>query len=113
MHEWSLIRSLLGQVEGRARSHRAVSVRVVRLRVGELSGASAAALASAFEILREDTICREAELTIDASPALWVCGQCAGPIPSGGELRCPACGGSARLSSGDELVLSSIEIEVA
>mgnify|MGYP007027456606 CR=1 FL=1 len=28
-------------------------------------------------------------------------------------LRCPACGAAARLASGDEIVLESLELEVA
>ena len=34
-------------------------------------------------------------------------------IPVGGELVCPQCGWPARLIRGDDLVLTSVELEVA
>lgn len=112
MHEWSLVHALIEQVQSQALEHRAVAVRRVHLRVGELSGAHADLLASAFAMLRDETVCRGAELAIEWVPARWACARCAASITAGDELSCAACGGPARLAGGDELLLSRIEMEV-
>ena len=44
--------------------------------------------------------------------AAWGCPACAASIPAGAVLRCAACGASAKLLSGDEIILEQIEMEV-
>ena len=112
MHEYSLVQSLMERIRQEAAARRAVAVHRVRLKIGELSGVEAALLDSAFEIVREGTICASAVLEIDRVPARWECSQCRAPIGAGEVLQCRACGAPGRLASGDDILLDQLEMEV-
>jgi hydrogenase nickel incorporation protein HypA/HybF len=113
MHEYSIVQALMGKIEEQARAHGAVSVQRVAVRIGELSGVEPDLLQSAFEMVREKTICEAANLVIQRVPAKWVCRACGGDVAAGGVLRCPSCGVPARLAQGDEIVLDQLELEVS
>jgi hydrogenase nickel incorporation protein HypA/HybF len=113
VHEYSIVQALLGHVESQARANGAKAVSRVRVRIGELSGVEPDLLQTAFELVRERSICDGATLEVRRVAARWVCRTCEGPIAAGGPLRCPACGGAARLAEGDEIVLDQLELEVA
>lgn len=113
MHEYSIVRSILDRVESEARQRDASAVHRVRVRIGELAGVEIDLLRSAFEMWREESICAGAELDVVAVDAVWACPSCSAPIERGAVLRCPACARPARLTSGDEIVLDRIEMEVA
>ncbi len=113
MHEYSIVQALLERVESEARSHEAVEVHRVRVRIGELAGVESELLKSAFEMARESTLCKKAELEIVASAAVWECRNCGTTIVPGSVLRCQDCQGPASLSSGDEILLERIEMEAA
>lgn len=111
MHEASIVESLLELVgqstPGESR------VRRVAVRVGVLTGVSPDSMQLYFEFLREGTVCAEAELAISLEPLQAHCESC-GANHSFGEPAwiCPACGaGSLSFRNGDELHLSSIEVE--
>jgi hydrogenase nickel incorporation protein HypA/HybF len=112
MHEYSIVQSLMGHIEAQARAHGATAVRHVAVRIGELSGVDPELLQSAYDLVRERSICAGAPLSITAVAAQWVCRQCSRAVPSGGPLRCPACAAPARLVSGDEILLERLELEV-
>jgi hydrogenase nickel incorporation protein HypA/HybF len=112
VHEYSIVSALLDQVEGEARRHPDASVLGIRVRVGELAGVDTGLLRTAWTLVREGTVCEEAELHLEGEPARWSCPRCAGDIPPGSILRCPDCELPARLESGDALVLERIEMEV-
>ena len=112
MHEYSVGQALLERIEAEARARGAVAVHRVRLTIGDQSGIEPELLASAFDILRERTICATAILDIDRTPAVWACSGCGAAIEPGGALRCPRCAAPARLVSGDEIVLAQLELEV-
>lgn len=112
MHEYSIVRSLLDRIEGEARRHGALAVASVRVRVGTESGVEADLLRSAYELAREGTVCRTAELALEIEAARWECAICGGEVPGGGPLRCSACATPARLVAGDAIVLERLELEV-
>jgi hydrogenase nickel incorporation protein HypA/HybF len=112
VHEYSILRALLDRVEAEARAHNATAVRRIRVRIGELAGVDAELLRSAYTLLRERSVCEEADLEIDSVEACWECPRCARRIARGAVLRCPECGAPARLASGDEIVLAQIAMEV-
>jgi hydrogenase nickel incorporation protein HypA/HybF len=112
MHEFSLVQALMAQIEQQAGAHGAVAVHRVAVRIGELSGVEPDLLASAFDLVRERTICHAAALSIERVPARWICRQCGAAIAAGAPLRCAVCGGAARLAQGDEIVLEQLELEV-
>jgi hydrogenase nickel incorporation protein HypA/HybF len=112
VHEYSLVQSLMERIAQEAAARSAVAVHRVRLRIGELSGVEPELLESAFEIVREGTLCARAALEILRVPALWECSQCRRPIAAGEVLQCGACGAPARLAAGDDIVLDQLEMEV-
>jgi hydrogenase nickel incorporation protein HypA/HybF len=112
MHEYSLILAVLDRVEQEAVARGGAAVHRIRVHIGALSGVEPALLASAFDIARSGTRCEAAVLDIATVPARWSCPTCAAEPAPGHALQCPACGVPARLTSGDELVLDQIEMEV-
>ncbi len=113
MHEYSIVQALLDLVEVEARKRNATSVRRVRVRVGALSGVEPDLLLSAYNLVREHSVCQGADLEIHQVGARWTCPQCATDLPSGQRLQCKACGVPARLDAGDEIILEQVELEVA
>ena len=113
MHEWSIVQTLLSEVERHAQARGARAVHRLHLRVGALSGVEIGLLETAWETFRERTCCEGAALEIERVPARWSCPRCRVELASGALLRCGRCGASAQLESGDEIVLARIEMEVA
>jgi hydrogenase nickel incorporation protein HypA/HybF len=112
MHEYSIVQSLLDQVESTAAAHGATGVHRLRLRIGEMSGVETALLRTAYETFTDRSICAGAALEIVPVPVRWGCVSCDTDVPRGGALRCGNCGGPARMTAGDEIVLERIEMEV-
>ena len=113
MHEFSIARALLSRIDDEVGKHQATAVHRIRVRVGELSGVEMDLLESAFDLLRPGTSCDRSELELVRVPVVWNCPDCGAAIEPNGVLRCAECGGSARLASGDEILLERIEMEVA
>ena len=112
MHEYSLVQALVERVEREARARRATGVHRLCVRVGEMSGVDVGLFTTAYETFKERTICEGAALEIKVVPVQWLCGSCRTPIETGSPLVCAACGKAATLSSGDEIMLDRIELEV-
>ena len=112
MHEYSIIQSLVDSVESHAAQHEGAAVKRLRVSIGELSGVDATLLASAYEIFREGTICAGALLEIVPVAARWSCSKCGREILRGEVLRCASCDAEVKLTSGDEILLDQIELEV-
>ena len=110
MHEYSIGQALMERIEAETSARGATAVHRVRITIGEVAGIEPELLASAFDILRERTICHHAVLDIKRVPARWACQTCSTPIQIGGVLRCPSCGDAARLVGGDEIVLAQLEM---
>jgi len=113
MHEASIIESLLDTVS--ARTPLEAKVQRIHVRIGGLTAVSPDAMQFYFDILREEHIGRQAELTIECLPLQAWCEQCQHewtlPEP---KWSCPQCG-SAQLTykNGNELDLVAIEVEDA
>ena len=68
MHEQSLIKSLLTQVEQICRQHDSERVTEVRIEVGPLTGVEPLLLLSAFDLLTPQSVAAGARLVIDKVP---------------------------------------------
>src|SRR6266542_3404014 len=112
MHEYSLVQAMFDQIGEVARAREAISVRRVRVRIGQLAGVDPALLHTAYDLFRVRTFCADAPLDIDEIPPRWTCPVCHVDIATGGPLVCPDCGAPARLTAGDEIVLDRLELEV-
>ena len=112
MHEYALIQSLVERVEAEARARDASRVHRLSVRIGEQSGVDIELFRTAFMTFRERSVCADAELEIEAVPAIWQCARCQRLIAAGEVLRCPRCDRPARLASGDDIMLERIEMEV-
>jgi len=113
MHEYSIVQALLDKADSEAASRAASRVAHLRVAIGTLAGVEEELLRTAFEVARAGTRCAAAELEIRGVEPLWQCRGCGSDIAAGGVLRCPECGAAARLVRGDEIVLESLELEVA
>jgi hydrogenase nickel incorporation protein HypA/HybF len=114
MHELSICRALIGEIEALADRHQARGVAQVRLRVGPLAGVEPALLRSAFPAAAAGTRAAGAVLVIDAAPLRVACDACAAHSDARPNLlSCAVCGDwRTRLVSGDELMLESVELVV-
>lgn len=113
MHEYSIVAALVDKVEAIARERKAVAVRRLLVRIGELSGVEPELLATAYTTFRVQTVCEGADMTILPVAARWMCSGCRRGIQRGEILRCAACGAPGKLAEGDEIILERVEMEVA
>ena len=113
MHEISLMRGLIRQVEAIAAEQGGGVVTRVDVSVGPLSGVEPLLLQSAFEQLASRSTISQAELSVQCiglAAACRVCGQ-AFEVESF-RFECPSCQSrSVQITSGDDFRLLSLEIE--
>ena len=112
MHEYSIVSALVDRVEAEARAYPGAKVRRVHVAIGELAGVEIELFETAFATFSDHTICAGAELAVESRPACWSCPKCKVVIARGDKLRCDACAAPARLTSGDEIMLQRIEMEM-
>lgn len=116
MHELSVAQALLDGIEAAARPHGAARVATATIRVGALSGVEPDLLRRAFEVARlARPVTAGTELKIERPEILVACAACGQDGPAtAGDLRCRHCGSATtRIRSGDELLLMSVELDVA
>ncbi len=113
MHEASIVEALLQAA--REEMDRAGGRRILRIEVtvGNLSGVNVDALRFAFEMLAPGTPAAGAELALVETRAVCSCRACGKESPLEDPFgACPACGSvDVRVRGGDELLLSSLEVE--
>jgi hydrogenase nickel incorporation protein HypA/HybF len=106
---------MLSQVEEIAVREGASSVAAIVIRIGPLCGVVPELLQQAFTIARAGTLAGEAELITEAQPIRVRCLEC--DVESEAKpnsLLCSACGSCrTQVTSGDELLLASVELDVA
>lgn len=113
MHELSICKNLMSQVEDIARMHNSDHVSSIVVAIGPLSGIDAQLLKNAYPIVSTGTVAEEAELIVEKFPVRVKCTQCGNEsdvLPN--NLICKKCGNcQTRLINGDELMLISVELE--
>lgn len=114
MHELAVCQSLLGQVDAVARSRTARAVTDIYVGVGPLSGVELPLMRSAFPLAAAGTVADGARLHLEATPVRVRCNACgAETAATVNRLVCGECGDwRTQLSSGDELLLQRIEMQV-
>lgn len=113
MHESSLVRNLLSQVDDLLDQHEAESATEITLEIGPLSGVEPALMRSAFAELSTDSRSEGAAFIIKDVPLAIVCRNCEAKTELKEMLfRCGECGsGSVQVVSGDFVQLNSISFE--
>lgn len=114
MHETSLVRSLLTQVEHLAHEHGSPSVKQIELEIGPLTGVEPLLVRQAFDLLIEDTASANAELVIHEVPLTARCETCQTVFTMDGfHFQCPSCEStSIRVTRGDAFRLLNITLEI-
>lgn len=111
MHEQSLIRSLLKQVDELRQQHGGGLVAEVRVQLGPLSGVEPLLLASAFDQLSSETSAGGAKLAVEEVTLLAKCDSCDREFEIHDFVfRCPTCQGNVRVTQGDEFQLVSVSL---
>ncbi len=109
MHEQSLVRSLLKQVESLRCEYDGGCVSEVRVEIGPLSGVESLLLLGAFELLSNGTTADGATLVVDEVPLMAKCKSCSHAFEINNFVfSCPLCGGNVKVTSGDEFLLTSV-----
>jgi hydrogenase nickel incorporation protein HypA/HybF len=114
MHELSVCQSLLTQVESIALQNHANRVTAISLQVGPLSGIEPDLLRQAFTLARAGSVAEQAILIIESLPIRIRCQVCERESEAvANRLLCGHCGDyHTRLVSGDEMLLTSVELDV-
>ena len=112
MHELSVCQALIEQVKSIAHAHDAAAVERIVLRIGPLCGVETPLLERAYPLAAAGTVADGATLAIERMPVrvrCRTCGEESEALPN--RLLCGACGDfRTQLTSGDELVLASVEL---
>ncbi len=114
MHELSVCQALLKEVLAVAERHNAKGISAIRLRIGPLSGVEPELLRQAYPLACAATPAEGARLVIEALPIRVQCLSCGAETEaSPNRLLCGRCGDwHTRLLSGDEMLLTGVELEV-
>lgn len=112
MHEFSICRSLIDQVEDVAREHRATAIKVIVVGLGPLSGIQPDELRQTFPLVSAGTIADGARLQIRNHPLQWRCLDCGEPSQTMTPTdRCGQChSDNLQLLGGDKIVLEHVEV---
>lgn len=113
MHELSICQSIIEQVKNIAADNNALAVTKIIIQIGPLSGVEAPLLQHAFPIASAGTIAQNAQLETQLLPIRIRCNLCGNENEAViNKLLCSVCGSwQTSLLSGDEMLLSSIELE--
>ena len=115
MHEYSLARALLHQIEQIVRREGAAGVRSVSVTIGEFSGVDADLLQMAFENLTEQSTFAGAELLIEKVALEASCENCSCDFPvERFHFVCPQCESSkVKVLRGEEMILERVVLETS
>jgi hydrogenase nickel incorporation protein HypA/HybF len=109
----SIAQSVLDIAAGEMNERAAVSIRKIKISIGEFSGVVREALEFAFDVLKTGTPATEAEIEIEIVPLTAECSKC-GPAEcrlNDLNFACPVCGGTVRLTGGREMRVDYLDVE--
>jgi hydrogenase nickel incorporation protein HypA/HybF len=113
MHELSICRALVQEIEQVARAHGALRVISAAVRIGPLAGVEPALLRNCFPLACTGTLVRDAELVIESTQVRIRCRECGAQMAvANNSLICAGCGSwRIEVLEGEELLLTSVELE--
>ena len=121
MHEFSMTKRIVESILHEAKKHHAKKVVEVHLIIGRLTFLGIEQVRFSYEILVKNTILNDSKLCIEEKDGRVKCTKCEYegrltyenapeyhiPAPT---LRCPKCGGVARISNGRECMIKSLRL---
>jgi len=115
MHEYSLVRNLLSQVDEIIASHGGGTLRVVRVQIGPLAGIEPTLIRSVWEQLRCEAGHGACTLELEEVPLVAHCRDCDLDFrPVRFRFHCPHCGSTRTdVVTGDAILLDSIVLDEA
>ncbi len=114
MHEASIALGILDIVTKRCKAEGYSIVESVRLRIGRAAGIMPEALVFTFDIAKEDTSARTANLIIDIVPLGGSCKGCGREfeVEEAYVLNCPLCGSATfKIEKGYEMEIVEIDVK--
>ena len=113
MHELSLAESIVDIIHRSVPEDELAEVRIVRMKVGALSGVVADSLDFCFTAISAQTPLAQARLEIEHIPFSVLCSACKKTFVNDiGYVVCPECGGvETTVVSGRELQVTEIELD--
>ncbi len=113
MHEVSLVRALLQQVERICKLHEGAAIEQIDVEIGPLSGVEPLLVSEAFQVVASSTPCAKAALVIHEVPLKARCQDCGREsIVADFNFSCGICGSHAlRITQGDEFRLLSVTLQ--
>ena len=114
MHELSIAQSILEVAQSEAQRHGSICIKRIHCRIGCMRQAQTTLLRDAFDLAKAGTLAADASLTVEIVGMRLDCSDCDQQVDlDGWAFECPGCGSTAvQLSGGDELELTSMELEV-
>lgn len=112
MHEYTIVASLIDLCEKEAKKHHAKAIKRLEVRVGRLSGIEIHFLKQCFDTFKEETICHNAQLSVEVCDVVLLCSSChEKSVVSENHFICPKCHSEdVTMIGGQELHVNSIEI---
>lgn len=113
MHEFSIVESLISTVVNECRNAGFNKIEKIRILIGKASGVMPEALLFAFDILKEDTITKDATLIIEEALLTGRCNNCDRIFTTEEAFifSCPNCHHSTfEIIAGQELNIIDIEV---
>lgn len=113
MHEYSIVQSLMEQVETLVEENDAKKVLKVIVKIGVMSGVEPHLLEIAFNTFKEKTVCDSAKFIMNIQPLVILCEEC----QAESELEkphyyCPECSSiDVKVIDGEDMFLMSLEME--
>jgi hydrogenase nickel incorporation protein HypA/HybF len=113
VHELSMAENIVGIIRQSVPSDELADVRIVRMKIGALSGVVADSLSFCFTAISSDTPLAKARLEIEQLPFAVHCNSCGKTFENDiGYVVCPECDGvETTVVSGRELQVTEIELE--
>lgn len=113
MHEYSIVQTLMEQVETLAKENSSDKVTKVVVKIGKMSGVEPHLLQIAFDTFKEKSVCERALFEINIQPLVILCKSCS----TQSELKvihycCPHCKSiDVEVVDGEDMYLMSVEME--
>ena len=114
MHELAIMSGIFSTCFDEAEKAHAKIITRISVVIGERAGVETEALKFSFEALSKETIAENAVFDIEHIPCQGQCNNCqySFNVEDIFFLQCERCGSDAKLKSGQELYVASIEIEI-